>query len=334
MKIFVSFKDKLMENILLSSLKGSGIEIFPLPEDPSDISIALIGIQDEEDLAKIKDIRKKNDGSLLIAVLPYKNERVRNEILNSGVDEVMSMPIDMEEFKTTLYSLAAASKIRKPYAPGRLEDFRKWISNMIKATRENEILSFELLKKLDNIAAIRDNETANHTQRVGKISELLAEGTDMSPREVIEMRLTAPLHDIGKIGIPDMILFKEGPLSADEWEIMKTHTKIGAHILESKFEVLKRARRIALCHHEKYDGSGYPAGLKGEKIPIEARIVSISDSFDAIVSKRPYKKAMTFLEAVDEIVKNSGTQFDPQLVKVFVKIAEKIGSLYQSIGIN
>lgn len=332
MRIFISFNDKLMENILLSSLKGSSIEVLPLPEDPSDIGIALIGIQDEKDLEKIKNIRKKNDGSLLIAILPYKNERIKDEILNSGADEVMSMPVDMEEFKTTLYSLVAASKIRKPYTPGRLDDLRKWISNMIKVTRENEILSFELLEKLDNVAAIRDNETANHTQRVGKVSELLAEKLGMSPREVIEMRLTAPLHDIGKIGIPDTILFKNGPLDANEWKIMKTHTEIGAHILESNFEVLKRAQRIALCHHEKYDGSGYPSGLKGEKIPIEARIVTISDSFDAIVSKRPYKKAMAVLDAVDEIVKNSGTQFDPQLVKVFVKIAEKIESLYQRIN--
>ncbi len=334
MKIFVSLNDDFVENILLSSLKDSGAEIFPLPEDFSNVDIALVGIHDEKDLEKIKKIRKKNESSLLIAVLSYKSERVKEEVLNSGADEVMIMPIDPEEFKTILYSLVTALKIKKTYSPGRLDELHKRVSNMIKIMRENEILSFELLEKLGDIASIRDNETADHTQRVGKISEMFAEELGMSPQETMEMRLTAPLHDIGKIGIPDAILFKNGPLDDDEWKIMKTHTEIGARVLESKVEILKHAQKIALYHHEKYDGSGYPKGLKGENIPMEARIVTIADSFDAIVSKRPYKKAKLVVDAMDEIVKNSGTQFDPKLVKVFVKMAEKIESLYRNAGMG
>ncbi len=334
MEIFVSFEDKVMEDLLFLPLKEAGVNFSPLPEDPSTIEMALIGVQSEKDLEKIENIRKENKEALLIAVLAYKNEVIKDKALNSGADEVLSMPIDVEEFKAIFSSLTAALKIREPYSVGRLTEFRRWLNNMIELTREKEILSFDFLEKLDNVAAIRDNETANHTQRVGKISELLAENIGMSPRETIEMRLTAPLHDIGKIGIPDAILFKEGPLSDDEWKIMKTHTEIGARILKSKFGILKRAQKIALYHHEKYDGSGYPKGIKGEDIPLEARIVAIADSFDAIVSKRAYKKAMKIIDAVDEIVKNSGTQFDPQLVKVFVKMAERVESLYQNVGIS
>ncbi|MGH7198037.1 MAG: HD-GYP domain-containing protein, partial [Candidatus Omnitrophota bacterium] len=152
-----------------------------------------------------------------------------------------------------------------------------------------------------------------------------------SEEDVETLRYASPMHDIGKIAIPDAILKKPGKLTPEEWEVMKQHTVIGSKIFQnSRSSILRAAAQIALTHHEKYDGSGYPRGLKGEDIPIFGRITAVVDVFDAVLSKRCYKAASTFDEAFSYIESLAGTHLDPKLVEAFVRIKKKIISIYEA----
>jgi putative two-component system response regulator len=188
-------------------------------------------------------------------------------------------------------------------------------------TVELEAARIEILERLARAAEFRDDETGLHTQRVGRMSALLAEGLGVAPSEVEVIRRAAPLHDIGKIGIPDAVLLKGGRLSPDEFEVMKTHTLIGADILSgSEIPLLGTGREIALTHHEHWDGSGYPAGLVGEAIPLAGRAVAVADVFDALTHPRPYKPAWSVEEALAEIEREAGRQFDPEIARTFATL--------------
>jgi len=170
-----------------------------------------------------------------------------------------------------------------------------------------------------------DGETGSHIRRLGLYSELIAQHLGWSNADAEEIRIAAPMHDIGKIGIPDHILKKPGQLTESEFEIMKLHPEIGGRILSnSETPLVQMARDICLGHHEKWDGSGYPQGLAGEKIPISARIVAIVDVFDALVHKRVYKNEMPVDEAIALMLEGSGSHFDPDLLDLFLSLKEKL----------
>ena len=183
----------------------------------------------------------------------------------------------------------------------------------------------DVIQRLGRAAEYRDNETGMHVIRMSKFSELLAQANGMTQEECELILNASPMHDIGKIGIPDRILLKPGRLTPEEWEVMKTHSSIGGEILSgSSSELMKMAESIALTHHEKWDGSGYPGQLRGDDIPIEGRIVAICDVFDALTSDRPYKKAWTVEEAVEELDKCAGKHFDPNLVAKFKSVLDEV----------
>jgi putative two-component system response regulator len=179
----------------------------------------------------------------------------------------------------------------------------------------------EDLKRLALVGEYRDDDTNRHTERVAHTAALLASKLGLDDDDAWMLRRAAPLHDVGKIGISDTILLKPGKLTEEEFEAMKAHTSIGGRILgESDFRVLRMATEIALTHHERWDGTGYPAGLRGEEIPISGRIVSVADAFDAMTHARPYKEAFPVARAVAEIARCSGTQFDPCVVAAFLTL--------------
>lgn len=183
------------------------------------------------------------------------------------------------------------------------------------ALRETRL---QVIHRLGRAAEYKDNETGLHVIRMSLYAKEIALAAGVNPLDAEELSNAAPMHDIGKIGIPDMILQKPGKLTADEWEIMKTHTTIGGMIIgEDNSNLLKIASSIAINHHEKWDGSGYPAGTAGKQIPIEARIVAIADVFDALTSIRPYKPAWSIEDATAYIKQESGKHFDPELVDAF-----------------
>ena len=171
---------------------------------------------------------------------------------------------------------------------------------------------------------LRDKETEGHTQRVTDLSIQLAKQMGISDKELLHLRHGALLHDIGKMGIPDHILLKEGPLTPEEWKIMRTHPVLAYEMLQP-IRYLKHALDIPYAHHEKWDGSGYPRGLKGEMIPLTARIFAVIDVYDALTSARPYRGAWSKEKTLEYIKERSGTEFDPKVVEAFLKVlGEKV----------
>jgi putative two-component system response regulator len=202
-----------------------------------------------------------------------------------------------------------------------LQDQTEVLEQKIRSrTWELEEAQIEILERLARAAEYRDDNTGEHTFRVGHNAAELAAAAGMTEREVELIRSAAPLHDVGKIGIPDSILLKPGPLTDEEFAIMKPHTVIGAKILSgSRFRVLQLAEQIAMAHHEAWSGGGYPHGIVGDKIPIGARIVSIVDTFDALTHERPYKAAWPADKALDVIREGAGTKYDPRLAELFIE---------------
>jgi putative two-component system response regulator len=200
---------------------------------------------------------------------------------------------------------------------GQIED----ITEARRTGRELEQAQFEMLARLAAAAEFRDDDTGEHTRRVGDLSVTIAQRLELPENEIELIRLAAPLHDVGKIAIPDAILGKPGKLTADEFEQIKTHTTIGAQMLAgSAFALLEMAEQIALTHHEKWDGSGYPAGLAGDAIPIVGRIVAVADVFDALTHSRPYKAAWSTTDAIAEMTSQAGRHFDPRVLEAFLSV--------------
>lgn len=181
------------------------------------------------------------------------------------------------------------------------------------------------------ISEFRDKCTGEHIQGVSSYSALIAKGLGLSEKEIVNIQWASTMHDIGKIAIPDNILLKPGKLNAREWKLMQQHTTIGAQLLSGyKNALVNLSAVIALTHHEKWDGSGYPQGLKGENIPLAGRIVALADVFDALLSVRPYKKPSTVEEALLIIRQNSESHFDPQIVEAFLARTEEVHAIFNS----
>lgn len=199
-------------------------------------------------------------------------------------------------------------------------------------TQELDETRAETLRQLAIAAEYRDDETYQHTERVGHVAAKLALGLGLPAGQVTLLRQAAPLHDVGKLAIPDRILLKPGKLTEEEFEVMKTHAELGGRLLSSgSSRVLQMAALIAATHHERWDGAGYPHGLAGEKIPLVGRIVAVADVFDALIHDRPYKAAWPLQRAIAEIERCAGSQFDPRVVAAFVALRESLRTLSDEI---
>lgn len=243
-----------------------------------------------------------------------------------------------EEARVGALAAGAADFIHKPYAPAeavlRVRNHlhtrrlhlavarqNEELEQKVQArTRELEETAWEVLERLARAAELRDDDTGVHTRRVGELSARIAAAMGMEA-EVVEMiRRTAPLHDLGKVGIPDGVLLKPGRLTAAERELMQRHTDIGAEILAAgRSRMVRMAEEIARSHHERWDGSGYPQGTAGEGIPLAARIVALADFYDALSTDRPYRAAWPRIRVVEEIAAGRGSHFDPCVVDAFVR---------------
>lgn len=221
-------------------------------------------------------------------------------------------------------SLGAVDYIAKPISPAVVKARVKTHLSLVQA-EELKKTRLQVIQTLGRASEYKDNETGLHVIRMSHYSYILAKAYGLSEQQSEEILHAAPMHDLGKIGIPDSIMLKPGKLTTEEFEIIKTHPEIGAEILgDDESSLIRLAKSVALTHHEKWDGSGYPKGLAGEDIPLEGRIVALADVFDALTSKRPYKEAWSVDEAMDFITEQSGKHFQPELVNLMKENLDKV----------
>lgn len=244
------------------------------------------------------------------------NPETKRHALAEGATDFLTKPFDATEVILRIRNLL---QTRALYL--ELQNQNQVLDQKVrKRTLELEETQIEILERLALAAEYRDDDTGEHTQRVGQLSAQIAKALSLPETDVELIRRAAPLHDVGKIAIPDAILLKPGKLTPEEFEHMKTHTTLGAKMLSGgRFPLLQMAEDIALTHHEHWNGKGY-IGLQGESIPIAGRIVAVADVFDALTNERPYKKAWPRHEALEEIQRQSEQQFDPHVVQAFLEI--------------
>ena len=205
---------------------------------------------------------------------------------------------------------------------------RQLFKDLVEANWRTEQAFLDTIQRLAIVSAYKDKDTALHIKRMSRYSAILAGGLCLSPKEVDIVLHASQMHDVGKIGIPDAILLKPAKLDAHEWDIMKQHTTMGGHMLSgSPSEFMQAGRTIALSHHERWDGSGYPKGLEGEDIPLLGRICSVADVFEAVTSQRPYREAFSEKEAYRVLREGRGSQFDPRVVDVFFARRDELAAI-------
>ena len=265
----------------------------------------------------------------VIIVTVVEDRQIRYQALENGATDFLTRPIDPQECRARCLNLLALRRSQKAIA-----DRAQWLEDQVQlATSEVRTRERETLLKLAKAGEYRDEETGNHILRMSRYARLIAEELKLSAMECDEIEAASPMHDIGKIGIPDHILLKPGRHTAEEQAIMRRHPLIGHGILaDSPSRFLQMGAVIALGHHEKFDGSGYPQGLVGEAIPLPARIAAVADVFDALTSNRPYKSAWTFQEALSYLQAESGKHFDPACVRAFELRIDAVAAIMRELS--
>jgi response regulator RpfG family c-di-GMP phosphodiesterase len=268
-------------------------------------------------------------GIPVVMITGMTASEVRRSALASGVTEFLNKPINPEEVVVrcrNLLALRSSLQSRNDVS---------WLTRDM-ASLPREMLMREqesIIQRLCHLSQVRDEETGSHMHRMAAISQLIARELGFDGEFCDRILLAAPMHDIGKVGIPDRILLKPGKLNADEWEVMKSHASIGYEVLkDSDSPILKMGAEIAHTHHEKFNGGGYPKGIKGEGIALEGRIVAVADVFDALVNKRHYKPAWEFGDAFALLRRESGQHFDPACVDALLKRIDGVMDIQQAFS--
>ncbi|MDL5034544.1 response regulator [Pelomonas sp. APW6] len=265
----------------------------------------------------------------ILMVTANDQKEVRYRALRAGASDFLTKPVDRAEFEARASNLLSLGDARR-----QLADRATWLAEEVrKATAQAVQREHETVIRLSRAAEYRDPETGAHILRMAHYSHLIARALGLSQAQQDLILVAAPLHDIGKVGVADAILLKPGRLTPDEFEVMKQHTVYGYEILrDSTSEILQAGASIALGHHEKFDGNGYPNRLRGEEIPIFSRIVAVADVFDALTSARPYKPAWTLEDASQWIRSQSGSHFDPACVAVFFEHWDEVLGIRERFG--
>lgn len=281
-----------------------------------------------------KRLKENEETSIIPIVMVTALGEVEDRVkaLEMGADDFLTKPVEKTELRARVNSLLKV-KAYNDHMRNYQKDLEAEIDRRTKELRQAferiKTASLDTIYRLARAAEFKDEKTGAHIKRMSHYATAVAVKMGLNKETVEAILYTAPMHDVGKIGVPDHILLKPGGLDTDEWKIMKQHTIIGAKILEgSDAESIKLAEVIALSHHEKWDGSGYPKGLKGSKIPQAGRIAAIADVFDALTSKRPYrKKPFSPKQAFGIIKKGRGSHFDPEVAAAFLAIESEILSI-------
>ena len=271
-------------------------------------------------LRQLRDTVQARTVPILI-VTTFTETNVRLEALQAGATDFLAKPVNAIEFRARFRNITALRQSQID-----LERHAEFLSGKVEeATRDILRREEEVILRLSRATEFRDGDTGSHILRVAAVSREIAEELGCPDEFCRNLYLSSPMHDVGKVAIPDSVLLKAGPLTPTEWSQMKTHANIGYHILKgSESDLVQLAAEIALNHHENWDGSGYPHGLKGENIPLSGRIVAVADVFDALTCERPYKRAWTVESALQEIQRNRAQKFDPAVVDAFFRRLDRI----------
>lgn len=311
-------------NAALCNIDGIELSTFTDPEDaigfclktPIDLLLVDYRMPKYNGIELITELRK-NPAFQLVPIIMITSESERSILIaaiEAGVTEFIGKPFDTIELQARVRNLLALRKAQLEIS----NHAERLVEEVAKATEEIASREEEIIWRLARAIEYRDGDTGDHISRVAQISRLLAQDVGLDKKHCRMIYLAAPLHDVGKIGISDSVLHKPGRLTADEITEMRRHVEIGVGILEhGTSELLRIAETITGGHHEKWDGTGYPKGISGENIPIDARIVAVADVFEALCSERPYKKAWPVDDAYRYIVSESGRHFDPRCVEAF-----------------
>lgn len=272
---------------------------------------------------------QRPDLVLLDIMMPHMDgyavcRALKADAATASIPVIFITALDDSQDETAGFDVGGVDYLTKPVSPPVV---RARVRTHLSLVRMDELREtrLQIVQRLGRAAEYKDNETGMHVIRMSHFAQLLALAAGCSPAWAEDLLNAAPMHDVGKIGIPDAVLRKPGPLDADEWATMRRHPEIGAEIIgEHPSGVLQLAREIALAHHEKWDGSGYPRGLAGEAIPLSARIVAIADVFDALTTRRPYKEPWPVQEAMSHIAAQAGKHFDPALVALFAPLLPQL----------
>jgi len=334
----VYMPSKIKATILIVDDAPENIDVITsVLRDDYKVKAALNG----ETAIQIANGKKKPDLILLDVLMPGIDGYEVCKQLKANV-ETANIPVIFVTAKSEIkdeeygFSLGAVDYITKPISPPLVSarvktqlaiyDQARHLEKLVqKRTAELNETRVEIIRRLGRAAEFKDNETGMHVIRMSWFSRFLAEQIGKSEQWCDLLYNAAPMHDIGKIGIPDRVLLKPGKLDAEEWSIMQKHVEYGAEIIgDHRSPLLKLAKEVAIFHHEKWNGKGYPKGVSGKDIPISARIVAIADVFDALTSERPYKKAWSEDRAIALLQEESGEHFEPHLVSEFIKCLPRV----------
>ncbi|MBL6979200.1 MAG: response regulator, partial [Desulfobacteraceae bacterium] len=293
------------------------------------LDVMMPGMDGFEVARRIRENPEINDIPIIM-ITGLSSQKDRLQAVKAGVNDFISKPVDRVELNVRTDSMLkmkeAQDEIKQHRAmleetvEKRTASLRKTLKELRKAQRLTHQAHLDTIRRLAVASEYRDEDTALHINRMSNYCAIVARGLSLSADEVDLILHASPMHDVGKIGIPDAILLKPGKLDNSEWEIMKQHSIIGARILRgssSELVLFEAGEIIALAHHEKWNGTGYPKGLSGEDIPLYGRICAIADIFDALTSNRPYKKAFSSDKALEILQEGRGTHVDPNVVDVF-----------------
>lgn len=279
------------------------------------LDLHMPGVDGLQVLRRLRSVVAPDDLLPRLVITADTTTDTRRAAIGEGAHDFLTKPIDVGET-----ALRVANLLQTRMLHVRLREHNEQLEETVRVrTQLLEQSHHELARRLALVGEYRDDETAQHTVRVGAAAELLANAVGFTAAEAALLGEAAPLHDIGKIAIPDAVLRKPGPLTPEEFEVVKTHPRVGAHILGGgESELLRLAEQVAFTHHERWDGAGYPRGLQGQEIPLAGRLVAVVDVFDALTSERPYKAAWTVEAAVAQMRSQRGRHFDPDLLDVFL----------------